>query len=62
LFRRAPGWLKAGGTLLLEIGGAKQAEALREMRPPGFVVAEELPDYAGIPRYMLFKPIDYNPL
>ena len=54
LFRHVPRWLKRGGTLLLEIGGAKQAEALRKTASPGFVLAEELTDYAGIPRCMVF--------
>jgi release factor glutamine methyltransferase len=52
LFSHCPRWLKEGGTLLLEIGGAEQAEALRKMAPPGIVLTEALADYAGIPRYI----------
>jgi release factor glutamine methyltransferase len=55
LFRHAPRWLKAGGTLLLEIGGAEQADALRKSAPPGFVLTKELADYAGIPRCMVWQ-------
>jgi release factor glutamine methyltransferase len=55
LFRYAPGWLKDGGTLLVEIGGADQAGALRATAPPRFAFAEEVTDYAGIPRCMAFN-------
>ncbi|MDR2175510.1 MAG: peptide chain release factor N(5)-glutamine methyltransferase [Synergistaceae bacterium] len=54
LFRRAPRWLKSGGALLLEIGGASQAEALRKMAPRTLVLAEELADYAQIPRCVVY--------
>jgi release factor glutamine methyltransferase len=54
LFRHAPSRLKAGGVLLVEIGGAEQAKALRKMAPSNLVLAEELADYAEIPRCMAF--------
>jgi release factor glutamine methyltransferase len=55
LFDRAPLWLKRGGALVLEIGGAEQAEVLKKMSPPCLELVEERPDYAGIPRCMAWR-------
>ena len=55
LFRFAPLWLKAGGFLTVEIGGASQAERLRLLAPPPLRLMKEVPDYAGIPRCMAWR-------
>ena len=55
LFDHAASFLKAGGMLFLEIGDALQAETLQQTRPPRFRLAEEIKDYAGIPRCMAWE-------
>jgi release factor glutamine methyltransferase len=62
LFRYAPGWLKPRGALVLEIGDAKQAEALQAMTPPTLRFVKTVTDYAGIPRCMAwtFEPMTEN--
>jgi release factor glutamine methyltransferase len=55
LFRNVCRWLKLGGTLVLETGGASQAEKLRIMAPSCLRLVKEVPDYAGIPRCMAWR-------
>jgi release factor glutamine methyltransferase len=55
LFQSACAWLKPGGTLALEIGGAAQAASLRGMVPPCLSLVKETADYAGIPRCMAWR-------
>jgi release factor glutamine methyltransferase len=67
LFRCAPAWLKKGGALVFEIGGATQesatqgsatqgsetqSEKMRSAAPPGLKLVKEVTDYSGIPRCM----------
>jgi len=54
LFHSAPPLLKNGGSLILEIGDAAQAEAMRNEKHPGLVLAEEIADFSGIPRCMVW--------
>jgi release factor glutamine methyltransferase len=55
LFRYAPLWLKPGGTLLLEIGDAIQAQKMRATASPRLKFLKELKDFAGIPRCMAWE-------
>ncbi|GHS89141.1 hypothetical protein AGMMS49957_11830 [Synergistales bacterium] len=55
LFNFAPLWLKNDGALLLEIGGAEQAEALKRLASPSLAFEREVLDYAGMVRCMAFR-------
>jgi release factor glutamine methyltransferase len=55
LFRHVPRRLSGGGALLLEIGGAGQAEALKKMASSSLVLVKEMEDYAGIPRCLVLE-------
>jgi release factor glutamine methyltransferase len=52
LFAHAPLWLKKGGTLAVEIGGASQAEKLRNLAPSCLKLVKENLDYSDTPRCM----------
>ena len=58
LFQNVCVGLKPGGTLVLEIGGAGQAAALRAMAPSSLSLVKEVPDYAGIPRCMAWRYLE----
>jgi release factor glutamine methyltransferase len=49
---RSTGWLRPGGSLLLELGGDQADTMLRLVRDLGFVVTEVLTDAEGDPRGM----------
>jgi release factor glutamine methyltransferase len=55
LFQRAPAWLKRGGTLLFEIGGAAQSKKMKAEPLSGLRLVKEVTDYSGIPRCMAWR-------
>lgn len=61
LFRFAPGWLKPGGVLLLEIGDALQAEKMRTATFDGFTLLKEARDLNGHPRCMAWEYGAFRP-
>ena len=55
LFHNAPPLLKNVGALILEIGDATQAEAIRNEKHSGLVLTEETADFSGIPRCIVWE-------
>ena len=55
LFRASPLWLRPGGILLMEMGDARQAEALRVPPVDGFEFLREARDFSAIPRCMAWR-------
>jgi release factor glutamine methyltransferase len=60
LFEYAPGWLREGGALVVEIGGKEQARALRSIAPSSLRFVEECLDYSGTPRCLAWRLHCYN--
>jgi release factor glutamine methyltransferase len=55
LFCYAPDMLKEGGALILEIGDAAQAEKMRKQEHAGLVLTEEIADFSGNIRCMIWE-------
>jgi len=55
LLHGAPALLKNGGSLIMEIGDAIQAKTMRNEKHSNLVLAEEIADFSGIPRCMVWE-------
>jgi len=55
LFHSAPALLKEGGALIMEMGDAAQAEKAKTIAPNSIILTEEIADFSGNPRCMVWE-------